>query len=667
MFHRRFLTGLAITLLAAQACGGDDGKKKVHSEAEAGMGGEANPATPDSGGSSAGMPVGTAGEPPTSLGGTGGAGEPPVEMTAGAGGEPSPPLLPDPELLFIVKPGAVGLADTGLRQATVRENFIYTSKTRDQASINGTNEVRITGESMGLDSADQIASFALLQAVPQNPSYLFSVADGSEGASPTRVFQAYWEDDSTEEGKIYYSDGSTSNRNVGEGGDEYGYNALLATEVSIGLTQGEGERRPDDLASFAVHDAHVPITELYFTITSDAIGATDSAVSTVNSSERACTVFKTALDGKNSVAFSCADLGLLPESDQIDALAIYGDAAPTKVLFSVATDAQGALGSAVEAAQANRYVGGTVFSSPGDGTNSVVKTDRELGLGEWVDDELDGLAVIDVPKPGAITHAASCNLAFDPQDPIDGGGLVYVNGTSHVGQNVMVLYGQTAAQQNRLLAYNATTCAFLQQRDMPVGFENLWDLAIVPLAGWSATKPLEKVEYLRVAQDAAYAKELRRYDATGTLVTTFPISNTDYTDGITAVVYEPTGNRLYATMSHIRYGYPRQAFAVIPRPAIDAEASSIQPTWGYLSMPCADEVAITGTDADGNLFVAKMQDATHYRVCGFTPSGELMSVYPWSSEASADDRGFLVAGGSYFLLRSSVSPIQIERGTYQAP
>ncbi len=665
LFQRRFLTGLAITLLAAQACGSDDGKKKV-SASDAGMGGEATAPGPDSGGSAAGAPLG---EPPAA-GGVGGAAEPPIEATAGAGGEPNPVVLPEPELLFSVKAGANGLPNTELRAATTKENFIYASKTQSQAATAGSNAVKISGVDMGLDATDQIVSFALLQAEPKNPNYLFSVADGSEGASPTRVFQAYWDDPDTEEGKVYYSAGVQSVRNIGEGGDDYGYNALAASELSLGLSPGEGENRPDDLAGLAVHDANAPITELYFTVSPNAIGATDSAVSTVPPEERACTVFKTTLDGNNSVAFGCTALGLLTESDEIDALAVYGTSAPTKVVFSVSVGSQGALGSTVEATQAAGSVGATLFSSPGDGSNAVLKTDRDLGLGQYVDDELDGLAVVDAAPKASVTHAASCSLAYDPRDAAAGGGLTYIQGTARVGQNVMVLYGQTAAQQNRLLAYNATTCAFLQQKDLPAGFENLTATAIVPLAGWSTAKPLDKVEYLRGANDQAYAKELQRYDADGMLVKAFPIANTDYTDGVAALVYEPAGQRLYLLMNNSHYGYPRMWFAVIPRPAIDAEVATLEPTFGYLSAPCADEVALTGTDADGNLYVGRRQTAvTDYLVCGFTPYGELLPApYSWSSNGATDDRGFIVPGGSSFLLRSTnISPIVIERGAYKSP
>lgn len=661
MFQRTFLTGLALTVLAVQACGSDDGKKKV-TASDAGMGGEATPPGPDSGGSSAGMPVGSAGEPPTSVAGTagaGGVGEPPIEPTAGAGGEPNPPVAPDPELLFSVKSGAHGLPNTAINAAGNEENFIYTSKTQSLDPMDGTNEVKITGAQLGLDAADQIVSFAILQAEPKNPTYLFSVADGSEGSSATRVYSAYWDDDQTEAGDLFYSDGVPSSRNLGEGGDQHGYNALSATFRSLGLSEG-AEGDPDDLTGLAVHDVHVPITELYFTVRADAVGATDSAVATAEPDQRSCTVFKSSLDGQNSIAFSCAQLGLLP-LDQIDALAVYGPTTPTEVVFSVNGSAQGAVGSAVETTQENGNVGATLFGSPGDGSNVVLKNDSDLGLGGNVNDEIDGIAVVDGPKT-SVAHAASCSLAYDPLDPVAGGGLASISGTSHLAANVVVFFGQTATPTNRLIAYDATTCAFLQQHDMPVDFEDTLGLAIVPLAGWSATKPLDKVEYLRVGQDQAYGKELRRYDAAGVPATPLLISGTDYSGGIAALVHDPVGDRLYMLLTNGNYP-PSLDFAVLPRPA--ADATGLTATFKHLVLPCADEAELTGTDAAGNLYLAKSQDnGFDYRICGFRPDGELLPApYAWTSNLFGNHGGFIVPGGAHFLVHDGVTPIVIERGS----
>jgi hypothetical protein len=301
------LTGIALSLLITQACGSDPGKR--HNQgAEGGAGGEAaggEPAAPGGNQNTAGtLPLagkggmlGMAGLPEG-----GAAGTPPAAM-AGAGGEAGAPVVipPDPELLFTVKPNAGGLVDSAVSGKTNPENFIYSSRTGSQDKVDGTNTVAITGADLGLADTDQIVSFTALQVEPTNPTYLFSVADGSEGAPPSRVYAEYWSNTNQQNyADVYFSDGSTSFRYLGEGGDEYGYNGLLAHERSLGLSDDSGEKH-DDLTGLLPHDANKPLTELYFIVTPDAVGAQDSAVATMNGIERGCSIFKSKLDGKNEL------------------------------------------------------------------------------------------------------------------------------------------------------------------------------------------------------------------------------------------------------------------------------------------------------------------------------------------------------------------------------
>lgn len=665
MFQRTFLTGFAFALLAAQACGSDDGKKHVDST-DAGMGGEAGQAPePSAGGSPAGAPSsGTSGEAPTPAGGNGG--QAPVEPTAGAGGEPPLPIVPKPELLFSVKPGAQGLADTAISGAANPENAIYTSKTGSQVAVDGTNEVKITGESLGLAPTDQIVAFAIMQATPQNPTFLFSVSDGTEAARTTRLYEEYLatEGSATTQGDVYYSDGNPSYRD-GENGGPTGYQAMLATEQSLGLSFGRNDTEYDDLTGLAVRDANIPITELYFTVNVDAAGATGSAVATAIPAERSCTVFKSALDGTNTVAFTCAALGLstgdgeIPP-DAIDALAVYGTTEPTSVVFSVTNNSQGVADSAVAMTSASGGLGATLFESPGDGSNAVLKQANALGLSENSNDELDGLGVIDAPKAKAV-NAGSCQLTYDPLNA-DMGGLANFTGTSHVGTDVLVVAGTVNATTSRLIAFNATSCAFLQQVDVPSGFEDTLRTAIVPLAGWSAAKPLEKVEYLSMTLDGI-SQALSRYDVAGTLVQAFPLANTEY-NGVNGIVYSPAGDQVYVMLN--QNGYSR--YKVFPRPG--AEVTSIDTPSFYWTHPCGYRTDINGTDAAGNLYLAQGQgfNTTDYRVCAFTPEGELLPApYVWTGNIENYRGGFIVPGVSQFLLHGGDGAWVIERGAYKAP
>jgi hypothetical protein len=666
LFQRTLLTGLAVSLLVVQACGSDDGKKKVQAAPDGGMGGEAgHSGSPDMGGSMAGAPA--AGQPPVVVtGGAGGAGgEAPLPITAGAGAGGEPPVyVPDPELLFSVKAGAEGLDGTAISSAAYAQNLIYTSKTGSQSDVDGTNEVKITGEALGLAADDEIVAFALPQVEPQNPLYLFSLADGSEGAYTARSYWFY-QNEGTAQSQLFYSDGVQSYRDLGEGGDEYGYNALFASESSLGLSPGP-DGPADDLTGMAVHDAKQPITEVYFTVGSAAAGADGSAVAGVAAAERSCTLFKSDLDGQNSIAYSCADLGLLP-GDRLDALTIYEADDSVEVVFSVGNGAQGALGSGVEAARLlTTWIGATLFKSPGDATNAVLKNPEDFALTDHTADDIDGLAIIDQPK-ASVTHGGSCQLSYDPLDAVNGGGLTFISGTSWMGSNVLFVYGQNAAQSNQVLAYNASTCAFLQQRALPAGFEYPRTFTALPLTGWSAAKPLDKVEYLMAAFDQGFGKELRSYDAAGAYLATYAIGNTDYTSSVERLVYEPVGDQLYLILSANYYG-PQNMFTALPRPD---GTNTLTADFKRMTQPCANGPDVVGTDSAGNLYVARQQAETSgidYRVCAFAPNGELLPMpYGWTSDTQGNTGGFIVPGGGHYLLHSEASPITIERGAFQAP
>lgn len=676
MLQRTYLTGLAIALLAAQACGSDDGKKKSQRDGDAGMAGQAGSPEVSAGGSSAGSPGeppiegGTAGAPPVEVtGGMGGV--PEVEVTGGAGGQPSPP--PEPELLFTIKGqgGTPGLPGTAVNAAQHPQNAIYTSSTGSQERKNGTNEVKVTGVDLGLADTDRIVAFALVQPEPAKPLFLFSVTDGTEGADQSRVDRSYHSpfEGSDEQANLYYSEGTQSTRFVGEGGDEYGYNAMLATEASLGLAGGEPDGPyPDDLIGLAVHDKRLPLGDIYFTVGSYAVGAVASAVATVPANELGCTVFKSAQDGTNSVAFTCANLGLIPD-DEIDGLAVWGDGAPTQILFSVTTGSQGSEGSAVETvALTPAGAGATLFSSAGDGDNAVLKSDRDLGLGErnlvGEYDDIDGFTVVDAPAKGAVVHAASCDLEYDPYTD---GGFTSLQGVTHVGSDVLVLFGQTSTQANRLLAYNAATCALLQEKDMPIGFEDPRSMAIVPLTGWSVGKPLDKVEYLGVTYaNVGIEKAITRYDATGASVASFPIDDSYYGWTITALVHDPAADRLFMLVD----GYPYRYATLFTMPRPKATDISLAATSRDLTTPCANETGITGIDAAGNLYLTKLQaSATDLQVCAFTPTGEVVPLpYSWSAQATVtNSHGFVAPNGAHYVMHEGDGTISIERGAYRAP
>jgi hypothetical protein len=670
------LSGLAVSLLVVQACGSDDGKKRAMQDGDAGMGGEAGSGEgPGAGGSIAGMPntSGNAGEGVVS-GGEGGTRTPtageggmPSASEGGAGGVPAVPA--DPELLFTVESGALGLADTAISAQANPQNVIYTSNTGSQDWVSGTNTVKVIGVDLGLAATDSIVAFTELQPAPQNPIYAFSVTDGTEGNVPTTVAADASTLSESLTNNVYFSDAVQSYRYLGEAGDEYGYNGLLMHGASLGaagLPDG-GEGAPDNLRGLMFRDANEPISELYFTTNPAAQGATDGVVADTPQDERGCTVFKSALDGTASVAFSCADLGLAA-FDQIDGLLVYGDGEASEVIFSVTPNSLGVAGSALAAAVASTDPladpGAALFRSLGSGTNTAHLSPRELGLGYENDDQdnIDALAVMN-GSAGSVVHTNTCTITYDPYDIDNGGGLLAIERVTNIGSSILLLAGSTG-NDARILAYNANTCAFIAQQDLPGGFEDApW--AVVPVVGWTAAAPLANLEYLLTQYNPdAFQYEVHRFDAAGVFLTA-ATTNLEYAP--VRLIHEPVNDLLYALTQPSISQAAVLELAVMPRPtALTTEISADAHT---LSLPCSYNPRLAGTDQNGNLWLAQLQgNETDYRVCGYTPSGALLVLpYDWTPQTPNEHWGFLLgrAGHYSFTTNGNSGPFQIERGVFR--
>lgn len=676
MSKQTFLTGLALTLFVVQACGSEDATKTERASGDAGMGGQAGASDGGDPGVDSVGGKGDAGSPDEpDVGGAAGAGTIGVAGAAGAGGAlgaAGEPTIAAPEILFSVKRGANGLPDTAVAAQSARQNAIYSSRTASQVKLDGTNEVKVLGSTLGLADEDDIMAFAELSREPQHPTYVFSMAALAQGAPATSVYNSSkW--GGTEEGDVYFSEGVRSYRHLGEGGDQYGYNGLLAHQSSLGLATGS-EGAGDDVTGLALRDARVPLAEIYFTVSPYSLGAADSAVEATPANERACTVFRSDLSGKNTVAFGCADLGLVA-GDEIDALLVHGDGEASKVIFSVKYGSEGAAGSALNDPALGQATGASLFQSTGNATNTLLKAATDLGLGEFYDDELDGVAVFEAPPSPTVPHVAKCNLTYDPFAPAEGG-LSYFSGASHIGSNVLVVFGGITGGA-RQLAYDATTCELLQQKDLPSGFDVAARHAIAPVAGWSAASPLAAVEHFQANSGGQAQLFIKRYDAAGDFVDELSISNNQVSanENVVALVHEPVSDKLYLLLGSSGSYVRNFRLAIVPRP--DGVLTSVDPTVINLPTPCTGyQLYFTGTDALGNLYLGQGQPtAAAIQVCGYRPTGELLpSPYTWTPEGPADmlstqQYGFIVPGGSHFLLSttSGKGPSAIERGVYQTP
>jgi hypothetical protein len=560
-----------------------------------------------------------------------------------------------------VRDDATGLADTALEGETNKQNVIYTTRSASNEDVDGDNAVKVVGTDLGLDAADAIIAFAEIQPEPQSPLYFFSVTDGTEGGVPTTIDNQ----DSVGEpkgGDVFFTDTSESYHYQGEGGIQYGYNGLLFTETSLGLSRGVSEGPPDELQDILARDANRPLTELYFTVNGDASGAEDSAVEATAPEQRGCTVFKSGLDGNNLVAFTCEDLGLSP-NDQIDALAVYGSPAPTELVFSVSSNSQGAAGSAVTAAHFSyEGSGGPLFSSRGNGTNRLVATARSLGLGYWGDqDDIDGLTVVDAAAP-RVRHTASCTSEYDPFATVDGGELISNGGVLALGADIAVLFGRTDSTA-RAIAFNANTCALIQQKDLTASeLEQASGMAIVKLAGWAAATPLDDIEYVRSA--AASMMELHRFDDTGAFIKAVPFTNINYYEYIPTIMHEPTSNRLFVlTESNYEYQLDLSVFDMPTDDTIELTGARIR-----LGMPCAANPSFFGVEPSGNFTLTQFQNAgSYYRVCEYSEAGTLLPMpYWWTPQTPPQGIGY-TAGGRFYSVTTpdGFGPISIERGTLQ--
>lgn len=656
VLKRVLWSGLCWVLLAAAACGSDDGKKRSQSDADAGAGGE----DVGAGGSAAGAPQGgTGGDVEPTEGGTGGVAEGGVggipNGDGGDGGDGGEPSRPEPELLFSVKRGALGLPDTAIRALSEdgkEGTVIYTSSSGSQEGPDGTNAVKVTGEQLGLAETTQIVAFAEAQPEPASPLYLFSVAPGSTGAQPTQLYDRY-QLHGDAYAHLFFSDGVPSYRS--ESNIEGGYNGILAINRSLGL--GQEDEVGDDLVGLVSRDARQPLTELYFTVGTNAEGAEGSPLSELDPYEVGCTVFKSALDGTHEVAFTCEELGLAGGfGDRIDGLAVLTAGAQLKLVFSVSSGSLGLEGSAVEAkAIAGGSVGATLFSSVGDGTNAVHLQPDDLGLADNSDEEIDGITVIDAPQP-TVESVGSCELDLYP---VGDDLLSYMAGAAYLGTSTLLLFGPTSGGEDaRVLAYDLSTCEHVQTKDLSgTPLQSPLPVATVKLAGWSADSPLDAVAYYKLGSSNGN-KALERYSATGELESSVPILDMlSYEDAI-ALVYDAAHDSFFVLTYYASDAFTLWSF---PRPA--GGATEIEAVISGMDLPCATAGALTGVDAQGNLYVGEAGNLNRYRVCAVSPAGLLRpSPYFWPAESYGV--GLVVPGGAHYVFNYGGAP-SIERGAYQ--
>ena len=655
------LTSAFATAVAVVSCGGAS-HKKTNYVGEAGEGGVAGEPTP-AGGSGATRPVGGQGGEgnqgnqggATSPGGSAGAaGGEPAETAGAAGASGAPPVIVVPQpvahVLFTVAPGAQGLAGTALAGALHPQSVIFGSSSENPDPVDGANTALITGDQLGLAATDTIDAFGALQPKPVHPVYLFSVAPGAVGGVPTRLARSAQAGEAI--GDVYFSDTSLSfrdhNEGETEGGDQFGYNGLVADEVSLGLSRvAPIEHDPDDLTGVQLlPDGLLPHT-IYFSVSPDSVGLAGTAVADASADDRACTIFKSNLDGTNSVAFSCASLGLLASSD-VKALTVFGTTTPTEILFGVTADSSGVTGSGVDTSPS---VGGDVFSSTGNGQNSVRVARLALGLAPG--DQLDALSTVDRAPP-SYGYASTCTLTPSPMSA-DGLALDTFLSAHSLGNNLILILGAAPPVNEQPVtaigAYNVKTCAFVSGGTIAPNVLNGKSWTPVPLAGWSAADPLKNVEYWQLVNATASAG-VERFDASGQLLNSYVFQGTDeayfYFDGLT---YDPKNDAFYGALLSTTAG--DQLRVAFKRPAANApDDTLVQALVTPIPQPCAYNPPFIGVDASGNSVFGQRDTAQKLRGCVLSPTGELADLpFSWSAQdGTFPTSGVLVPNDALYML-----------------
>ena len=622
------LTSALAAAVAAASCGGGV-KKKVNSFAEAGAAGE-----PPSAGS--GNEAGGAGAP--AAGGSAGAnvpapgagagGEAPTQ--AGAGGEGGVAVVvvppPPPLLLFTVSANSVGLTGTGVAAQLHKQSAIYASTSAEPDPITGTNQVAITAAQLGIADTDTLDAFATLQQPATDPVYVFSVSAGeSEGQRPTRLARSSLDHEAI--GDVYFSDGTESARNLGEGSDQLGYNALVADEQSIGLSPiGNADAPLDDLTGVQLAASGVLPSEIYFVVSADSVGLADTAVAAATTAKRGCTVFSSKLDGKNTAVTSCDKLGLA-DGSQLKGLVLYGATAPTKALFTITSASTGLVETAVAANDNNteNTADNNIYASPLDGSNSLQANGDALGLNYY--DSIDALTVVD-RAPGKFGYNTSCDLTPNPTSP-DGGNLATFESAHGLGDHLLVLSGKSPlvgeVSTDLVAAYDVKTCAFVARAaftEQSVLQGRFW--TPVPLPGWSAADPLKNLEYWLLG-DTEGQILVERHDASGAYLGTYPLDVPLNAFSPISLDYDARFNRLFGVLApnsgipdavRIAFTLPSGAPGVEPLPVLSTP----------IPHPCAFTPEFSGVDSAGNSLYAQSNGQGPLRVCDLTPTGELSDL-----------------------------------------
>lgn len=664
--HRACIGLIPLGALLANACGSSDKKKDVTTDggldamtAADGQngGGGGSPGMPDTGqppnmpdtGQPPGMPdTGTdRSAPPMPEAGADVSADAASDVVAtldGGSDAATDAAGPRTKTLFSVAPGSVGLAATAVAAEAEPQSSVYGAGSPIPEPTSGDNSLEIAPADLGLAAGDDIDALSFLVADPATPLYRFSVTDhsGEEGAEATHVRRSSVAGDVPAD--LFFSDGSASFKDLGEGGSDLGYNALWGDELSLGL---QGQSSPDAAAGpqddvNALHVASPTDTgPVYFSVAPGATGTAATALRNTAANERGCTIYASDRDGNNRVALTCANLGLAA-GDDVDALAVVGSASPDAVLFSVTPGSAGlaSTGVATRVGSAKPFAS-DIYRSTGDGNNTLEVLAEDLGLQRFAPfDDLDALAVEELPSR-RYEFANTCTLTPSPFDaPGDGGaGTLNPVAATPIALGILVTFAQGPGGVE-LRAYDVSSdCGQVGAAQLiPTGTVD-YDtrVAIIPLPGWSAAAPFQNIEIWTADGFGPYS--ITHLDGNGAVISTYTLTVPNAMDSPSALAYDGYRDRfIFAAPAA---SYPTDDLLYFDRPAAGAADAGPLPITGTaatsLPQPCASSpfgtplaVAALG---DENLIVANpaQSNGGAFRVCELSPTMQFRGpAVPWT-------------------------------------
>ncbi len=618
-----------------------------------GAGGTGAGGTGAGGTGAGGTGAGGSGAGGSGAGGTGAGG-------TGAGGTGG--TEPVSQMLFAVEAGVLAQVSTKISEATNPQSSVYTSTTGTYLPQAGTHDVALVAADLGLAETDAIDAISVLRPIPDaGELFYFVVAEKDDPQLPEGLYGTAVRLSAGEiAGDVYFSDGVGSHDVVGESGEDHGYNALYLDEQSLGLD-------PVTVKGInALEFDAMPTDKIYFSVSAASVGLPGSAVEATTLGERGCTIYASDRDGTNTVAYTCGNLDV-PFNSDVDALAVLGDVAPTKIIYSIKEPVAVTewVPSGVGAPDA---IAGDVFSSDGAGGPRTELDEVGFGINPGTFDDIVALAVRNVDLSERYKVSANCTLTPTPAEILVDNPNVRITWISPIADGIGAVVVNDGSEFWALAYDFDNGCAHVASS--PVIDADRMEIAeralVVPKAGWSRANPFLNVQLWAYWR---YTNQLQVWRVDLTTGDLFEYLAEDPTAG--GMTRENTLVHLADTkqFSLIRGDETsRHAFVFDVPVGGSNSVPNAFPALEYNAVPWPCDqggTVLAGYDADEGVLqiISDLYWKQQSRVCTLTPDMFLMdAVRPFVPDTgSGDVAGYVVPGeGVYRLDLNTEVPGDVE-------